>query len=92
MQNFENALTDLIKSVVKETLSSSELNEQPTSQPAIQADEYLNTLQAMKFLDIKSVVTLQNRVKVGAIPAPTKNGRKNVYKLSDLKTFLDGGR
>ncbi len=54
---------------------------------------FLETLDVMKFLKIKSQLTLKKYVERGLIPRPIKiGGRKLVYKKSDILNYLSNAK
>jgi len=64
----------------------------PTNQKETDQDEYLDTIQALEFIKVKTRVTLDKYVLEGRIEKPIKRGgRKNYYKKSSLLKFLQNG-
>lgn len=54
---------------------------------------FLETLDVMKFLKIKSPLTLKKYVEWGLIPRPIRiGGRKLVYKKSDILNYLSNAK
>jgi predicted DNA-binding transcriptional regulator AlpA len=86
---FDQLLETLSTSIAEKVLQKVETMAQ-AKQPT---EEYLNTSEAMRFLQIKSKLTLRNYVKTGMLPTPTRvGGRKLMYRKSDLENFLSHGR
>jgi predicted DNA-binding transcriptional regulator AlpA len=88
-KQFDQLLETLSTSIAEKVLQKVETMTQ-AKQPT---EEYLNTAEAMRFLQIKSKLTLRNYVKKGMLPTPTRvGGRKLMYRKSDLENFLSHGR
>jgi hypothetical protein len=83
-----NHLTEAIAVKVSERIQiTPSTNEKETDQ-----DEYLDTIQTLDFINIKTRVTLDKYVLEGRIDKPIKRGgRKLYYKKSSLLKFLQNG-
>lgn len=89
--NFDLLLNSISESIAERV--SQKINISQLKESAPPEERFLDTIEAMKFLKIKSQVTLKKYVASGLIPKPSKiGGRKLVYKKSDLLNFLSNAQ
>jgi len=89
--NFDMLLNSLSESIAERV--SQKINQSQVKELETQEEGFLDTIEAMKFLKIKSQVTLKKYVTSGLIPRPSKiGGRKLVYKKSDLLNYLSNAK
>lgn len=89
--NFDMLLNSLSESIAERV--SQKINQSQVKEVEKSEEGFLETLEAMEFLKIKSPVTLKRYVNSGLIPKPKRiGGRKLVYKKSDLLNYLSNAR
>jgi len=89
--NFDMLLNSLSESIAERV--SQKINQSQVKEVEKSEEGFLETLEAMKFLKIKSQVTLKKYVNSGLIPKPKRiGGRKLVYKKSDLLNYLSNAK
>jgi len=89
--NFDMLLNSLSESIAERV--SQKINQSQVKELETPEEGFLDTIEAMKFLKIKSQVTLKKYVTSGLIPRPSKiGGRKLVYKKSDLLNYLSNAK
>jgi predicted DNA-binding transcriptional regulator AlpA len=89
--NFDLLLNSISESIAERVSQKINISQVKESVPP--EERFLDTIEAMKFLKIKSPVTLKKYVASGLIPKPSKiGGRKLVYKKSDLLNFLSNAQ
>jgi predicted DNA-binding transcriptional regulator AlpA len=89
--NFDLLLNSISESIAERVSQKINISQLKESDPP--EERFLDTIEAMKLLKIKSQVTLKKYVVSGLIPKPSKiGGRKLVYKKSDLLNFLSNAQ
>jgi hypothetical protein len=89
LSQFLDQLSEVIAEKISGKISPSA--KVKTSKDAPQ-EEYLDTIQTLEFINVKTRVTLDKYVLEGRIEKPIKRGgRKLYYKKSNLIKFLQNG-